>query len=59
MGKDHPVLDVLDEKELQNTGTREKPFWARKGNTRWIWLLGLLIFRHKTKSNFPDPSDKL
>jgi hypothetical protein len=58
MAKERPLLDVKDEKVLKNTGTEQRPFWAKVGEYRWIRLMGLLIFRHSSIGNFPDPADK-
>ena len=58
MIKERPILDVDDEKILKNTGTESRPFWAKIGVNRRVRFLGLLIFRHRSIGNFPDPSDK-
>jgi hypothetical protein len=58
MSKERPILEVKDKKELKNTGTESRPFWARVGQTRWVRLFGILLFKHTSEGNFPDPLDK-
>jgi hypothetical protein len=58
MSKERPVLDVHDEKVLKNTGSELKPFWAKIGQNRWIYLLGILIYRHRSTGEFPDTEKK-
>ena len=55
---DHPVLEVIDEKQLKNTGSEQRPFFTKIAETRWVRFLGLLLFKHSSTGNFPDPSDK-
>jgi hypothetical protein len=58
MAKDFPILSVKDEKILKNTGTEQRAFWAKVGVTRRVRFLGILIFKHASTGNFPDPGDK-
>ena len=58
MAKERPVLGITDEKLLKNTGSDQRPFWSRVGTTRRVRFLGLLIFKHVSTGNFPDPLDK-
>ncbi len=58
MSKERPILSVDDTKLLKNTGTDAKPFWSKIGEGRRIRLLGILIYRHTSTGNFPDPEDK-
>jgi hypothetical protein len=58
MTKERPILDVDDEKVLKNTGTEQRPFWAKIGQNRRIRLFGILIFRHTSTGDFPDQDNK-
>ena len=58
MGKEFPILGVTVARELKNTGTDQRPFWAKISETMRVRLLGLLIFKHTNSGNFPEPEVK-
>ena len=58
MIKDFPIIGVVDEILRKNTGTIDRPFYARLGLIRRIRFLGLLIFRYKSTGEFPEPESK-
>jgi hypothetical protein len=53
-----PILSIIDDKTLKNTGTDARPFWAKIGITRRIRFFGLLIFKHTSTGDFPEAIDK-
>jgi hypothetical protein len=52
------LIDVVDEILRKNTGTIDRPFWARLGLIRRIRILGVLVFRYKSTGEFPEPASK-
>jgi hypothetical protein len=55
---DFPIIGVVDEILRKNTGTTERPFWARLGLIRRVRFLGILVFRYKSTGEFPEPEHK-
>ena len=53
-----PILKVTDDKVMKNTGSEQRPFWTKALTTRRIRFFGILVFRHISGGNFPDPADK-
>jgi hypothetical protein len=58
MAKDFPIISVVDEILRKNTGSVDRPFWARLGLIRRIRFIGVLVFKYKTSGEFPEPESK-
>jgi len=52
------IYSVRLEKVMQNTGTRERPFYAKVEEHKYYRLFGILIKKVSITGNFPDPEDK-
>lgn len=58
-GKERPIFEVRIDKQLQNTGADNKPFYAKVSEEKRYLFLGILMSKITIKGNFPDPaSDK-
>lgn len=58
MGREFPILGVTIDRELKNTGTDQRPFWAKIRETLKVRFLGLLIFKTTNSGNFPEQENK-
>lgn len=58
MSKEFPILGVTIDRELKNTGTEQRPFFAKIRETMRVRFLGLLIFKTTNSGSFPEPEYK-
>ena len=56
--KERPVLEATVDKTLKNTGSEDRPFFAKVGSILRLRLLGLLIFKYTGTSTFPELKSK-
>jgi hypothetical protein len=56
--KEHPFTEWDSEKILENTGSKEKPFFALVNNIKRLRIFGVLVFRANLKSTFPTDGGK-
>jgi hypothetical protein len=43
---------------MQNTGSKDRPFYAKAGEHKYYRLFGILIKEVTITGDFPDPDDK-
>jgi len=53
-----PIYSVKLEKTMQNTGSKDRPFYAKAGEHKYYRLFGILIKEVTITGDFPDPDDK-
>lgn len=58
MSKNFPIIGVVIDKTLKDTGQPGRPFFAKVCQTMMIRFLGLLVYKITTNGNFPDPNNK-
>jgi hypothetical protein len=58
MAKDFPIISVVDDILRKNTGSVDRPFWARLGLIRRVRFMGILVFKYKSIGEFPEPEPK-
>jgi len=58
MARDFPILSVVIDKTLKDTGTSGRPFFAKVCQIMRVRFIGLLVFKKTTNGNFPDSEDK-
>jgi hypothetical protein len=56
--KDHPIVSVLIEKILQDTGVPGRPFYSKVSETKSIRFFGVLVKKITTIGNFPEQDSK-
>lgn len=49
------IVKGTRDKILENTGTKDRPFYAMKQQIRRIRIFGVLIWENTNTSNFPEP----
>jgi hypothetical protein len=52
--KEFPIVGVIIDKTLKDTGQPGKPFYARICQIMRIRFLGLLVYKITSNGNFPD-----
>jgi len=58
MAKDFPIIGVVVDKTLKDTGQPGRPFFAKVCQTMKIRFLGLLVYKITTNGNFPETESK-
>ena len=58
MAKDFPVIGVVVDKTLKDTGQPGRPFYSKISEIKRVRLFGLLIYKHSALGNFPEPDKK-
>ena len=56
--KNHPILGVIIDKELVDTGTPGRAFYATQCQTMYVYFLGALVFKITTNRVFPASAIK-
>ena len=56
--KNYPIVGVVIEKILQDTGSSGRPFYSKVSEIKKVRLFGVLIYRISTTGNFPEQDSK-
>jgi hypothetical protein len=56
--KEFPLLSVIIDRELKDTGQPGRPFFAKVKESTRVRFLGLLIFKTVNNGNFPSSENK-
>ena len=51
---EHPIYRVELTKEMKNTGSSEKPFYAKIAEHTRVYLFGILIKKVSSTGDFPE-----
>jgi hypothetical protein len=58
MAKQFPIVGVVIEKILQDTGQPGRPFFSKVSEIKRVRLFGVLVYKISTLGNFPEPETK-
>lgn len=56
--KERPIFEVRIEKTLKNTGSDNRPFFAKESEFKRYYLFGILLVKIKISGDFPDGDSK-
>jgi hypothetical protein len=56
--KNHPIVSIVIEKILQDTGVAGRPFYSKVSETKSIRFFGVLVKKITTLGNFPEHESK-